>query len=233
MDVKLKVLAGKHAGKEIPLTKSKFLIGRADDCHLRAGSDLISRHHCMFTIGKDAVVLKDFGSRNGTLVNGQRVEGEQTLQAGDQLKVGPLEFELVLGKPAPKSAPRPASAAKKNVQAATPPKAGSSIEDSISDWLGEPDPNAMTRSMSETRSIKIGNTDYIKLKEAAEKAANEADQAEAEAASTEKAEAEAAEAEQAKKKKKEPGKLPPVPKQTAKDSREAAANILRDMAKRR
>jgi pSer/pThr/pTyr-binding forkhead associated (FHA) protein len=222
MDVKLKVLAGKHAGKEIPLTKSNFLIGRADDCHLRAGSDLISRHHCMFTIEGDVVVLKDFGSRNGTLVNDQRVEGERTLQAGDQLKVGPLEFEMVINKPVSKPAPQPAGAAEKNAHAAAS-KANHGIEDSISDWLGEPDPNALTRSMSETRSIKIGNTDYIKLKEAAEKAAAEVEaEVEAEQAETEKA-----------KKKKEPGKLPPVPKQTAKDSREAAANILRDMAKRR
>jgi pSer/pThr/pTyr-binding forkhead associated (FHA) protein len=226
MDVKLKVLAGKHAGKEIPLTKSKFLIGRADDCHLRAGSDLISRHHCMFVIGEDAVVLKDFGSRNGTLVNDQRVEGERRLQAGDQLKIGPLEFKVVIAKPA--AAQKPAAAVKKNAAAAAAKtEAGHSVEDSICEWLGEPDPNAATRSMSETRSIKIGNTDYIKLKEAAQETA-EKEAAEAEGAETEKAE------EGAKsKKKKEPGKLPPVPKQAAKDSREAAANIWRDMAKRR
>jgi len=43
MDLKLKVLEGKNAGQEVPVTGKKFFIGRAEDCHLRPGSDLISR----------------------------------------------------------------------------------------------------------------------------------------------------------------------------------------------
>jgi pSer/pThr/pTyr-binding forkhead associated (FHA) protein len=38
--------------------------------------------------------LRDFGSKNGTLVNGERIIGETTLNNGDQIKVGPLEFEI-------------------------------------------------------------------------------------------------------------------------------------------
>jgi len=37
---------------------------------------------------------RDFGSKNGTQVNGERVEGERAFEAGDKLKIGPLEFEL-------------------------------------------------------------------------------------------------------------------------------------------
>ena len=46
MKLKLIVLAGAKEGLEIPLKKDKFLIGRAKECALRAGSEAISRRHC-------------------------------------------------------------------------------------------------------------------------------------------------------------------------------------------
>ena len=35
MDLKLRVLEGKNAGQEIAVPSKKFLVGRAEDCHLR------------------------------------------------------------------------------------------------------------------------------------------------------------------------------------------------------
>ena len=48
--VELKVLEGRQQGKTIPLNVRQFLIGREQDCHLRPNSDLVSRHHCVFTV---------------------------------------------------------------------------------------------------------------------------------------------------------------------------------------
>jgi len=96
MEVRLKVLSGKHAGKKIPIRGPKFLIGRADDCHLRAGSDLVSRHHCAIVLGEAYLGVREFGSRNGTFVNQVAVKGEVELHSGDHLKIGPLEFEVVV-----------------------------------------------------------------------------------------------------------------------------------------
>ena len=50
MDLKLKVLEGKNVGQEIPVHGKKFFIGRAEDCNLRPGSELISRHHCVLLV---------------------------------------------------------------------------------------------------------------------------------------------------------------------------------------
>jgi pSer/pThr/pTyr-binding forkhead associated (FHA) protein len=96
MEVKLIVASGKHAGREIPIKVAKFFIGRAEDCHLRPGSDLVSRHHCVIVVENGTVTVRDFGSKNGTLVNDQRVEGEQTLKNGDRMTVGQLEFKVQL-----------------------------------------------------------------------------------------------------------------------------------------
>jgi pSer/pThr/pTyr-binding forkhead associated (FHA) protein len=94
MDVKLKVIVGGSAGQEIAIPGPKFFIGRAEDCQLRPRSDLISRHHCALIIEENLVAVRDFGSKNGTHVNGERVAAERELKDGDILKVGPLEFEV-------------------------------------------------------------------------------------------------------------------------------------------
>ena len=71
MKVQLVVVRGKPEGKVIPLVGPKFKIGRGETCHLRPISEQVSREHAEFTIDGDAVVVRDLGSRNGTLVNGK------------------------------------------------------------------------------------------------------------------------------------------------------------------
>lgn len=96
LQAELKILGGKHQGKSIPLSTKKFLVGREQDCHLRPNSDLVSRHHCVFSIDEYAVRLRDLGSTNGTRVNGKPLHGEVMLKSGDQIGIGKLELELVI-----------------------------------------------------------------------------------------------------------------------------------------
>jgi pSer/pThr/pTyr-binding forkhead associated (FHA) protein len=98
LQAKLKVVGGRHHGKIIPLATRKFLIGREQDCHLRPNSELVSRHHCALWVDDFAVRVRDLGSTNGTYVNNARVRGEQVLGAGDHIRVGKLDFELLVGE---------------------------------------------------------------------------------------------------------------------------------------
>ena len=95
MDVKLVVASGSRAGQAISINLPKFFIGRAEDCHLKPKSDLISRYHCAI-IAEDGgyVAVRDMQSKNGVYVNGERVVGEKEVKTGDKLVVGPLEFVL-------------------------------------------------------------------------------------------------------------------------------------------
>jgi pSer/pThr/pTyr-binding forkhead associated (FHA) protein len=93
----LKVLSARQQGSTIPLPTGRFLIGREEDCHLRPNSELVSRHHCVFTHDEYTVRVRDLGSTNGTFVNGNRVRGTAVLSSGDRVTVGKLEFEVVIG----------------------------------------------------------------------------------------------------------------------------------------
>lgn len=92
----LKVVGGKQDGSLIPLTTKKFLIGREQDCHLRPGSESVSRHHCAISVDEYGVRVRDLGSSNGTLINDKRIIGVQEIHTGDRLKIGSLEFEMLV-----------------------------------------------------------------------------------------------------------------------------------------
>ncbi|MEX0939281.1 MAG: FHA domain-containing protein [Pirellulales bacterium] len=134
MRIALKVVNGAHVGKQITLTKQTFLIGRSEDCHLRPASDVISRHHCALIVDGGYVGLRDFGSKNGTYVNGERVSGECELNAGDTVKVGPLQFEIVIEHRVGGER-RPAVRGIEDVAARTAASGQNEDEEDISQWL--------------------------------------------------------------------------------------------------
>lgn len=69
-----------------------YLIGREQGAEIHIQDALISRRHAEIIWRDDAWVLKDLGSRNGTLINGDRVNGEQTLLDQDRLQCGGQVF---------------------------------------------------------------------------------------------------------------------------------------------
>ena len=118
MKIDLKVVGGSRAGQLIPIAIPNFMIGRAEDCHLKPRSELISRYHCVILSEEAYVAVRDLGSKNGVYVNGRRVDVEQELKNGDRLAIGPLEFEVVLTVEL-KSAPKPKIASIADVVART------------------------------------------------------------------------------------------------------------------
>lgn len=94
MIVKLIVVSGKSAGRSIAVKRSKFLIGRADECDIRPLSEEVSRRHCAIIVGPDSVFVEDLGSRNGTFVNGERIAERTPVTDGDAVRVGSLELRV-------------------------------------------------------------------------------------------------------------------------------------------
>jgi len=89
--------------REFPLTRDETIVGRKSTCDLRIPLSSVSRQH--FKIEKDGedLILEDLGSSNGTFYNGERVM-EADLEPGDQIRVGPVTFVVVVdGEPDPDS----------------------------------------------------------------------------------------------------------------------------------
>src|SRR5687768_3637097 len=71
----LTILTGNRAGMNFPLdARRKTLIGRGTDCHISLPDPLCSRVHATLTCTPDGWVIRDAESRNGTIVNGQKID---------------------------------------------------------------------------------------------------------------------------------------------------------------
>jgi pSer/pThr/pTyr-binding forkhead associated (FHA) protein len=143
MKVQLIVVRGKPEGKVIPLSGTNFKIGRGETCHLRPNSEQVSREHAEFTIESSTVIVRDLGSRNGTLVNGKALTTEACkLKDRDLVQVGPLTFAVSIIQDASASPPRqvapPAEAAalaSAQVTAKAKPSPDDISTDDIDSWL--------------------------------------------------------------------------------------------------
>jgi two-component system response regulator HydG len=83
---------GPQADSHILLEGEKdFRIGRGEDCDLMLSDPIASRVHAIIQRTADGWFLRDFQSRNGTFVNGQKID-EARLLDGTTIKIGAAEF---------------------------------------------------------------------------------------------------------------------------------------------
>ena len=227
MQVNLKVIGGKNDGRMIRIAVPEFVIGRGEQAHLRPSSELISRMHCSIKIDGGQVTVEDLGSRNGTFINERQLPGPQVVKVGDVLRVGRLQFEILIdhvqaGIKKPK--------VNDVVEAASRTAAQKSdwTEDSITDWLSEQRQEASTE-LYETRQFALDETKYrIEQPDAPISDSKPSD------SSSELSASDSGDAEESKsgvfgfkKKKKEALKLPPRPKADSASTKDAAGDVLR------
>ena len=100
MNVNLVLLKKDGTTKQFALPSAVTSIGRRQDCDFCLPLSMVSRKHCELNLDKGQVMIRDFGSRNGTFLNGKRIE-ESRVSAGDLLQIGPVKFVIQIDdKPA-------------------------------------------------------------------------------------------------------------------------------------
>ncbi|EAQ81892.1 FHA domain-containing protein [Blastopirellula marina] len=225
MQVMLRVVRGPSSGKEFKIPVDSFVIGRGDGCHLKPKSDMISRKHCELRVADSKLVIEDFGSKNGTFVNNEAISGTVELKMGDELRVGPLEF-LVLIDHSLGAAKRPRV---NSVKEAATRVAEAGLNDSdVAGWLAEADEEDRRDRIDnpEGRQFRLGETVNVEdFDEDMENATNEDE----EGASTKSGFMGIFSG----RKKKEFGKLPKIDKDESTNSRDAAQETLKKMFDRR
>lgn len=215
MQIQLRVANGAQKGKLIQVKHDKFLIGRSDECHLRPKSESISRRHCAIVHKKGKILLVDLKSRNGTEVNGKKVDPTKAkiLKNDDHIKVGKLEFIAVM-EPGVKTVKKPKINDVKEAAERAEKISDSRFEEvDVSGWLDEPNQSQGSGSETITRHFEIPESSETELS--------------GETVMEDQASSETREDTKQKKKQK-PGKLPPISKKPATgNSKDAASETLR------
>src|SRR5262245_1618188 len=82
-------------------------IGRAPTNRIVLHDEVCSRYHCEVFQNGAAWKIRDLQSRNGTLIDGQKVAGEIELKPGKVIQIGPCElaFTYDLSQAFPRSVP--------------------------------------------------------------------------------------------------------------------------------
>jgi DNA-binding winged helix-turn-helix (wHTH) protein len=82
---------------QVSLAEGTTTIGRSLECDVTLPSTTVSRCHARVVLAAGRVTLEDLQSKNGTFVNGTRIERPTALADGDQIRLGnvPMVYRLI------------------------------------------------------------------------------------------------------------------------------------------
>jgi pSer/pThr/pTyr-binding forkhead associated (FHA) protein len=90
----LRALNGSEQGREYPIENVKYRIGTDSSNELQLSDSYVSRKHASIEYESGTFYLRDIGSRNGTFLNGLRIDETAVLHPGDEIRVGKTIFKL-------------------------------------------------------------------------------------------------------------------------------------------
>ena len=90
----------RDGSKHYPLSIGVNSIGRMDDNQVVLRDDHVSRRHCAIIIHRDGrAELHDVASKNGTILNGRKIEAPTRLHHGDQITLCTRGLVFLTGDP--------------------------------------------------------------------------------------------------------------------------------------
>jgi hypothetical protein len=85
--------AGLETGQSFPL-EPVTIIGRAPSSQILLNDGLVSAQHARLRRRDARWFIQDLNSTNGTLLNQQRLRGEQPIEYGDMIAIGGVRLKL-------------------------------------------------------------------------------------------------------------------------------------------
>lgn len=115
-----KLVIGNGRSERELLLVGNITIGRDPACHVSEADPLLSRRHAEIVANVHGVSVRDLGSRNGILVNGEKTR-EQVLLPGDLVQMGHLQLRYIEEQPRQADVPVSRGAEPRRPSAPPPP----------------------------------------------------------------------------------------------------------------
>lgn len=94
----LQVTKDRKLVSKVAIAANPFVVGRGPNCSLPLDESLASREHANIIFESGSYWLVDQGSRNGTLLNGEKVTAKKELRDGDEIIIGATRLKFVWDK---------------------------------------------------------------------------------------------------------------------------------------
>ena len=90
-------------GVAFALREGRNIIGRESDADIRLALPAVSRRHAAIVIDGEDAAVQDLGSRNGTCLNGEKLEAARPLRPGDEIRIAQtaIRFQIAPGSARP------------------------------------------------------------------------------------------------------------------------------------
>lgn len=91
----LVIIRGTPQGKRFNLKEPKLIIGRDKLADIQITDPNISRKHALVHRQGDSYYIADYGSRNGTYLNDQKIDHDMELKKEDMIKIGTTVMKFI------------------------------------------------------------------------------------------------------------------------------------------
>jgi pSer/pThr/pTyr-binding forkhead associated (FHA) protein len=92
----VKITRNARSGQTLAFKQEIVNVGREPGMDVSLPSKEVSRAHCRFEISGGRVLVRDLDSKNGTLLNGHRIEREEAVDSGDNVVVGDFKLWIMV-----------------------------------------------------------------------------------------------------------------------------------------
>lgn len=97
----LQIRRGAQLVSNIRVASDRLVLGRAPDCDVVLNGNGVSRQHAEIERQGDGWVVRDLGSRNGVLVQGEKIAGPRKVAPGESIVIDVFELSLRAAAPPP------------------------------------------------------------------------------------------------------------------------------------
>jgi pSer/pThr/pTyr-binding forkhead associated (FHA) protein len=150
---KLTSISTQFSGQSCELPDGRIAVGRGSKNQLVVSDESVSSKHCELLVNGNEVIVHELGSRNGSFVNGVRVQTQLGVKHGQTIRLGKVDFRLELDNAEEESDASTVTA----VFVMRPPKALDHARPVLSGYhhtfapIGAPIPESMTMFIPKVR----------------------------------------------------------------------------------